>query len=137
MYVCFRTQLAMKGRLNSWLNKGKLMMQEWEVKIQRLEIWLLVRKVMTHKFWVKDKVHCLAILSALGFDLREKSTSSETISVLPYIRNDSTVLMANLTRSLYSDPTLELAYVLRNILFFIFPQSLYEVPIYSLSKMRI
>ena len=92
---------------------------------------------MTHKFWVKDKVHCLAILSALGFDLREKSTSSETISVLPYIRNDSTVLMANLTRSLYSDPTLELAYVLRNILFFIFPQSLYEVPIYSLSKMRI
>ena len=127
----------MKGRLNSWLNKGKLMMQEWEVKIQRLEIWLLVRKVMTHKFWVKDKVHCLAILSALGFDLREKSTSSETISVLPYIRNDSTVLMANLTRSLYSDPTLELAYVLRNILFFIFPQSLYEVPIYSLSKMRI
>ena len=137
MYVCFRTQLAMKGRLNSWLNKGKLMMQEWEVKIQRLEIWLLVRKVMTHKFWVKDKVHCLAILSALGFDLREKSTSSETISVLPYINNDSTVLMANLTRSLYSDPTLELAYVLRNILFFIFPQSLYEVPIYSLSKMRI
>ena len=137
MYVCFRTQLAMKGRVNSWLNKGKLMMQEWEVKIQRLEIWLLVRKVMTHKFWVKDKVHCLAILSALGFDLREKSTSSETISVLPYIRNDSTVLMANLTRSLYSDPTLELAYVLRNILFFIFPQSLYEVPIYSLSKMRI
>ena len=137
MYVCFRTQLAMKGRLNSWLNKGKLMMQEWEVKIQRLEIWLLVRKVMTHKFWVKDKVHCLAILSALGFDLREKSTSSETISVLPYFRNDSTVLMANLTRSLYSDPTLELAYVLRNILFFIFPQSLYEVPIYSLSKMRI
>ena len=137
MYVCFRTQLAMKGRLNSWLNKGKLMMQEWEVKIQRLEIWLLVRKVMTHKFWVKDKVHCLAILSALGFDLREKSTSSETISVLPYIKNDSTVLMANLTRSLYSDPTLELAYVLRNILFFIFPQSLYEVPIYSLSKMRI
>ena len=127
----------MKGRVNSWLNKGKLMMQEWEVKIQRLEIWLLVRKVMTHKFWVKDKVHCLAILSALGFDLREKSTSSETISVLPYIRNDSTVLMANLTRSLYSDPTLELAYVLRNILFFIFPQSLYEVPIYSLSKMRI
>ena len=127
----------MKGRLNSWLNKGKLMMQEWEVKIQRLEIWLLVRKVMTHKFWVKDKVHCLAILSALGFDLREKSTSSETISVLPYIKNDSTVLMANLTRSLYSDPTLELAYVLRNILFFIFPQSLYEVPIYSLSKMRI
>ena len=126
----------MKGRLNSWLNKGKLMMQEWEVKIQRLEIWLLVRKVMTHKFWVKDKVHCLAILSALGFDLREKSTSSETISVLPYIRNDSTVLMANLTRSLYSDPTLELAYVLRNILFFIFPQSLYEVPIYSLSKRR-
>ena len=137
MYVCFRTQLAMKGRVNSWLNKGKLMMQEWEVKIQRLEIWLLVRKVMTHKFWVKDKVHCLAILSALGFDLREKSTSSETISVLPYIKNDSTVLMANLTRSLYSDPTLELAYVLRNILFFIFPQSLYEVPIYSLSKMRI
>ena len=137
MYVCFRTQLAMKGRLNSWLNKGKLMMQEWEVKIQRLEIWLLVRKVMTHKFWVKDKVHCLAILSALGFDLREKSTSSETISVLPYIKNDSTVLMANLTRSLYSDPTLELAYVLRNILFFIFPQSLYEAPIYSLSKMRI
>ena len=137
MYVCFRTQLAMKGRLNSWLNKGKLMMQEWEVKIQRLEIWLLVRKVMTHKFWVKDKVHCLAILSALGFDLREKSASSETISVLPYFRNDSTVLMANLTRSLYSDPTLELAYVLRNILFFIFPQSLYEVPIYSLSKMRI
>ena len=127
----------MKGRVNSWLNKGKLMMQEWEVKIQRLEIWLLVRKVMTHKFWVKDKVHCLAILSALGFDLREKSTSSETISVLPYIKNDSTVLMANLTRSLYSDPTLELAYVLRNILFFIFPQSLYEVPIYSLSKMRI
>ena len=137
MYVCFRTQLAMKGRVNSWLNKGKLMMQEWEVKIQRLEIWLLVRKVMTHKFWVKDKVHCLAILSALGFDLREKSTSSETISVLPYIKNDSTVLMANLTRSLYSDPTLELAYVLRNILFFIFPQSLYEVPIYSLSKMMI
>ena len=136
MYVCFRTQLAMKGRLNSWLNKGKLMMQEWEVKIQRLEIWLLVRKVMTHKFWVKDKVHCLAILSALGFDLREKSTSSETISVLPYIRNDSTVLMANLTRSLYSDPTLELAYVLRNILFFIFPQSLYEVSVYSLSEMR-
>ena len=137
MYVCFRTQLAMKGRVNSWLNRGKLMMQEQEVKIQGLEIWLLVRKVMTHKFWVKDKVHCLAILSALGFDLREKSTSSETISVLPYIRNDSTVLMANLTRSLYSDPTLELAYVLRNILFFIFPQSLYEVPIYSLSKMRI
>ena len=111
MYVCFRTQLAMKGRLNSWLNKGKLMMQEWEVKIQRLEIWLLVRKVMTHKFWVKDKVHCLAILSALGFDLREKSTSSETISVLPYIKNDSTVLMANLTRSLYGDPTLEFAYM--------------------------
>ena len=137
MYVCFRTQLAMKGRVNSWLNRGKLILQEWEVKIQRLEIWLLVRKVMTHKFWVKDKVHCLAILSALGFDLREKSTSSETISVLPYIKNDSTVLMANLTRSLYSDPTLELAYVLRNILFFIFPQSLYEVPIYSLSKMRI
>ena len=101
----------MKGRLNSWLNKGKLMMQEWEVKIQRLEIWLLVRKVMTHKFWVKDKVHCLAILSALGFDLREKSTSSETISVLPYFRNDSTVLMANLTRSLYGDPTLEFAYM--------------------------
>ena len=126
----------MKGRVNSWLNKGKLMMQEWEVKIQRLEIWLLVRKVMTHKFWVKDKVHCLAILSALGFDLREKSTSSETISVLPYFRNDSTVLMVNLTRSLYGDPTLELAYISRNILFFIFPQSLYEVPIYSLSKRR-
>ena len=127
----------MKGRVNSWLNRGKLILQEWEVKIKRLEIWLLVRKVMTHKFWVKDKVHCLAILSALGFDLREKSTSSETISVLPYIRNDSTVLMANLTRSLYGDPTLELAYISRNILFFIFPQSLYEVPIYSLSKMRI
>ena len=92
---------------------------------------------MTHEFRVKDKVHCLAILSSLNFDLREKSASSETISVLPYFRNDSTVLMANLTRSPYGDPTLELAYILRNILFFIFPQSLYEVPIYSLSKMRI
>ena len=126
----------MKGRVNSWLNRGKLILQEWEVKIQRLEIWLLVRKVMTHKFWVKDKVHCLAILSALGFDLREKSASSETISVLPYFRNDSTVLMANLNHSLYGDPTLKLAYILRNILFFIFPQSLYEVSVYSLSEMR-
>ena len=127
----------MKGRVNSWLNRGKLILQEWEVKIQRLEIWLLVRKVMTHELWVKDKVHCLTILSTLDFKLRKKSASSETIRVLPYFRNDSTVLMVNLTRSLYGDPTLELAYISRNILFFIFPQSLYEVPIYSLSKMRI
>ena len=139
MYVCFRTQLAMKGRVNSWLNRGKLILQEWEVKIKRLEIWLLVLKVMTQQqeLWVKDKVHCLTILSTLDFELRKKSASSETLSVLPFFRNDSTVLMVNLTRSLYGDPTLELAYISRNILFFIFPQSLYEVPIYSLSKMRI
>ena len=129
----------MKGRVNSWLNRGKLILQEWEVKIQRLEIWLLVLKVMTQQqeLWVKDKVHCLTILSTLDFDLREKSASSETLSVLPYFRNGSTILMANLTPSPYGDPTLELAYISRNILFFIFPQSLYEVPIYSLSKMRI
>ena len=137
MYVCFRTQLAMKGQVNSWLNRGKLMMQEQEVKIQGLEIWLLVRKVMKQEFRVKDKVHCLSVLLMVGPDFREKSASSETLSVLPFFRNDSTVLMVNLTRSLYGDPTLELAYISRNILFFIFPQSLYEVPIYSLSKMRI
>ena len=39
----------MKGRVNSWLNRGKLILQEWEVKIQRLEIWLLVLKVMTQR----------------------------------------------------------------------------------------
>ena len=128
----------MKGRVNSWLNRGKLILQEWEVKIKRLEIWLLVLKVMTQQqeLWVKDKVHCLEILSTLDFDLRKKSASSETLSVLPFFRNDSTVLMVNLTRSLYGDPTLELAYISRNILFFIFPLSLYEVPIYSLSKRR-
>ena len=118
------------------MNRGKLILQEWEVKIKRLEIWLLVLRVMTHELWVKYKVHCLTILSTLDFDLRKKSASSETIRVLPYFRNDSTVLMVNLTRSLYGDPTLELAYISRNILFFIFPQSLYEVPIYSLSKRR-
>ena len=113
------------------------MMQEQEVKIQGLEICLLVRKVMKQEFRVKDKVHCLSVLLMVGPDFQEKSASSETLSVLPFFRNDSTVLMVNLTRSLYGDPTLELAYISRNILFFIFPLSLYEVPIYSLSKMRI
>merc|ERR1712240_158717 len=31
------------------LARGKLILQEWEVKIQRLEIWLLVLKVMTQQ----------------------------------------------------------------------------------------
>ena len=85
------------------------MVQEQEVKIQGLEIWLLIRKVMTHELWVKDKVHCLAVLLMVDSDFREKSASSETCSVSPCFRNDSTVVLANLTLSLYGDPSLEFA----------------------------
>ena len=112
------------------------MMQEQEVKIQGLEICLLVRKVMKQEFRVKDKVHCLSVLLMVGPDFREKSASSETLSVSPCFKNNSTVVSAHLVRFLYGDPTLEFAYILRNILFFIFPQSLYEVSVYSLSEMR-
>ena len=92
---------------------------------------------MTHELWVKDKVHCLAVLLMVDSDFREKSASSEICSVSPCFRNDSTVVSANVTLSLFGDPSLEFAYILRNVLLFIFPQSLYEVSVYSLSEMRI